>query len=73
MEIFDKEYFVYSVVLPMANKTRVEHGLNPIKVPKCFYADINAGVLIMNNLKDKGLGLLKSKDDGNKNGLFGRF
>ncbi len=64
MEIFDKEYFLYSVIIPMANKAREEHGLKPIKVPKCLYAEGDPGILIMNNLKDKGFGLIKSREDG---------
>ncbi len=61
MEVFDKEYSLYAIFLPMLDKIRKEHKLKPIKVPQCLYADIDPGTLIMENLKDKGFGLTKTR------------
>ena len=55
---------MYGVVLPKIKKAREEHNLKPMKVPKCYYADLDPGNFVMENLKDNQFQLIKSKDNG---------
>jgi 5-methylthioribose kinase len=73
MGIFDKEYLVYAVILPMINKTRMEKDLKPVKVPKCFYSEVDPGILIMENLKKADFKLIKSKEYGMDEGELTLF
>ncbi len=64
MEIFEKEYLLYNDILPRLNQGRVDSNMKPVHVPTCFYSEDDPGVLVMENLKDKGFRLIKSKEDG---------
>ena len=72
MGIFDKEYQLYHVILPMLTKAREEKGLEPLSIPRSFYGHPDPGVLVMNNLKDKGFDLLKNQPEGLARGLQGK-
>ena len=64
MGIIKKEYLMYGVVLPEIAKARDKHQLKPLKVPRCYYTDLESGIFIMENLKENGFPLIKSKDNG---------
>ena len=65
--VHEKEYWLYGIVLPEVAKIRASHNLKPLKVPTCYYADRESGTFIMENLKDSGYQLIKSKEDGKIN------
>lgn len=71
MGIFDKEYLVYGVILPLLCEARQDKELEPLKVPECYFAQSDPGLLVMNNLKDKGFDLLKNQANGLSRGLQG--
>ena len=55
---------MYREMLPMLNKTRGDHGLQPIPSPKCYFASSNPDILVMENIKDSGFSLIKNKETG---------
>jgi hypothetical protein len=69
MGIFEKEYLLYGIILPLIKKAREEKGLKPIQIPESYYCQHEPGVLIMGNLKDSGFDLLKNQKDGLENGI----
>ncbi len=48
----------------MITKARKEKKLKTIKIPKCWYAECDPGILVMENLKDKGFGLINDSKQG---------
>ena len=55
---------MYGVILPKIKKAREEHNMKTLKAPKCYYADLDPGNFIMENLKDNEFQLIKSKENG---------
>ena len=58
--IFEKEYLLYGVILPILSRERKDKGLKKLPIPQCFYAHLDPGVLVMINLKEmERINLLK--------------
>ena len=64
MEVCTKEYLFYNDIVPLLNDAREETGLEPLKLPKCFYASPDLDVLILENLRTQGFDMRKSMEDG---------
>ena len=69
--IFEKEYLLYEVILPILSRERKNKGLKELPIPRCFYAHPDPGVLVMINLKEMGFDLLKNQAKGLSKGLEG--
>ena len=69
--IFEKEYLLYGVILPILSRERENKGLKKLPIPRCFYAHPDPGVLVMINLKEMGFDLLKNQAKGLSKGLEG--
>ena len=63
MDGFQKECTIYGELMPAYQKLRQSSGLDPLPVPKCFLADNENGIIIMENLKQQGF-ILMSKLEG---------
>lgn len=62
MNGFKKECVVYNTLIAKYQDMRKKAGLFELAVPKCFMADLSKGIIIMENLKTKGYGMLNKKE-----------
>lgn len=53
------EVLVYKEIFPEFQRLRKDLGLQPLKVPRCFYADQESLTIIMEDLKDKDFELIE--------------
>ncbi len=58
MDGFQKECHVYGELMKCYQDLRTNAGLDPLRVPKCFLADNNAGIIVMENLKTQNYVML---------------
>ena len=61
--MFRIEVEMYSHVLPKLDKLALEHGMEGVRHPECYYGNHEEGYLVMGDLKEQGY-FMKGKGTG---------
>ena len=64
--MFRTEVNCYSDLFPRMNSLASEHEMGEVRIPACYYASDDQGIILMENLKLAGYGM-EDKTKGTKN------
>lgn len=59
LHAFEKEVFVYNELIPAYQNILKDHGMKELSVPKCFHANVDKGIVVMENLKENGYSMVQ--------------
>ncbi len=63
MAAFEREGLNYTYLIPALQKFRESRSLKKLSFADCFYASVEESVLILDNLKMKGFGVIKKQPE----------